>query len=85
MKMLPHDQFVVRMDGSPRNIRFLPMSTGIVKKVFHGSCGNLSSPCKGSINHKYPETLDNVGEHSSANTGEPSEVEKSTFLFLWSH
>ena len=35
------------------------------------------SPCKWSVDHKCPDSLDNVGEHSnSANTDEPSEVEK---------
>ena len=54
-----------------------PMSTSIDTKVFHGSCGNLPSPRMGSVDHECPDSLDNYGEHSnSANTGEPSEVEK---------
>ena len=58
-----------------------PMATSIDTKVFHCSCGNLSSPGKGSIDHKCPDSLDNVGEHSnSANTGESSEVKKEHIL-----
>ena len=93
MEMLPYDQFVDRIDGSRklnrRNWRFLklynPMSTSIDTKAFHGSCGNLPNPTGGSVDHECPDSLDDVGEHSnSANTGEPSEVKKSTLLFLWS-
>ena len=91
--MLPHGQFVVRIDSSQRliliNSGFLRFynttSTSIDTKVFHGICGNLSSPSEGSVDHEYPDSLGDVGEHSnSANTGEPSEVKKSTLLFLWS-
>ena len=84
MEILKHDQFVIRVDGSRRLTQrnrfsrlYNPMSTSIDTKVFYGSCGNLPSPCKGSVDHECLDSLDNFGEHSdSANTGEPSEVEK---------
>ena len=85
MEVIPHDQFIVRIDGSRRltrrNKRFLrlynPISTSIHMKTFHGSRGNLPSPREGSFDHECPDSLDNVGEHSnSAKTDVPSEVEK---------
>ena len=54
-----------------------PTSTSIDTKVSHGSCRNLPSLLKGSVDHECPDSLDDVGEHSSsANTGNASEVEK---------
>ena len=82
MKMLPHDQFVVRIDDSRRltriNRMFLrlynPMSTSIDTNVFLGSCGNLPSPCERSVDHECPDSLDDVGEYSNSfNTGKPCE------------
>ena len=57
IEMLPHDQFVVRIDGFARltrkNRRFLrlynPMSTSIDTKVFNGSCRNLPSHVRGAL------------------------------------
>ena len=54
-----------------------PISTNIDTKAFHGSNGNLLSPCEGRVNIECADSLDNVGEHSnSANFSEPSEVKK---------
>ena len=82
--MLSHDQFVVIIDGLRRltweNRKFLrlynPMSTSIDTKVFHGSCGNLPSPCEWIIDHECPDFLLVLVNTPSSNTGEPSEVEK---------
>ena len=93
MDVLPHYQYVIIIDGlrrlTRRNRGFLrlynPMSTSIDTKAFYGSCGNLPSPREGSVDHECPDSLDDFCEHSnSTNTDKPSEVKKSTFLFLWS-
>ena len=84
MEVLPHDQFVVRIDGSRRltrrNRRFLrmykPVSTSIEAKAFHGWRGNLPSSQEGNVRHQRPDSPVKVTEDSNgANTGETSEVE----------
>ena len=84
MEVLPHDQFVVRIDGSRRltrrNRRFLrmynPVSTSIEAKAFHGWRGNLPSSQKGNVRHQSPDSPVKVTEDSNgANTGETSEIE----------
>ena len=84
MEMLPHDQFVVRIDGSRRltrrNRRFLrmynPASTSIEAKASHDWRSNLPSSQECNVGHQRPDSSVKVTEDSnSANTGETSEVE----------
>ena len=84
MEALPHDQFVVRIDGSRRltrrNRRFLrmynPVSTSIEAKAFHGWRGNLPSSQEGNVRHQRSDSPVKVTDNSNgANTGDTSEVE----------
>ena len=81
---LPHDQFVVRIDGSRRltrrNRRFLrmynPVSTSIEEKAFHGWRGNLPSSQESNVRHQRPDFPVKVtADSNGANTGEISEIE----------
>ena len=84
MEVLPHDQFVVRIDGSwnltRRNRKFLrmynPASTSIEAKASHGWRSNLPSPYECNVGHQRPDSSVKITEDSNgANTGKTSEVE----------
>ena len=84
MEVLPHDQFVVRIDGSRRltrrNRKFLrmynPASTSIEAKASHCWPGNLPSSKECNVGHQRPDSSVKITEDSNgANTGKTSEVE----------
>ena len=83
MEVLPHDQFVVRIDGSRRltrrNRKFLRMyklaSTSIEAKAYHGWRGNLLSSQECNVGHQCPDSTVNITEDfNGANTCKISEV-----------
>ena len=86
MEVLPHDKFVVRIDGSRRltrrDRRFLrlynPVSTNIETKVFNGWHKNLSSSNKSTnVSHQHDDSSVEVTEDSNgANTDETREIDR---------
>ena len=80
MEVLQHDHFVVSIDGTRRNRKFLrmynPASTSIEAKASHCWRGNLPSSQECNVGHQRPDSSVKVTEDSNgANTGKTSEVE----------
>jgi len=78
MEVLPHDQYVVRVDGSRRltrrNRKFLrmynPASTSIEAKPSQGWSSNLPRSHECNVNHQRPNSSVKITEDSNgANTG----------------
>ena len=98
IEVLPHDQYVVRVDGSrrltQRNRKFLrmynPASTSIEAKTSHGWSSNLPSSHEYNVDYQRPDSSVKITEDSNgANTGKTNEVEadheeveEGTFLLL---
>ena len=85
MEVLPHDQFVVRIDGSRRltrkSRRFLrvynPVSTSIETKDFHDLQRNIPSSREGNARHQHPDSPVKVTANSNGgNNGETSEHDR---------
>ena len=84
MEVLPHDQFVVQIDGTrrltPRNRKFLrisnPASTSVEAKASHGWRGNLPSSQECNVGNQGPDSSVKITEDSNgANIGKTSDVE----------
>ena len=84
IEVLPHDQYVVRVDGSRRltrrNRKFLriynPASKSIEAKTSRGWSSNLPSSQECNVYHHCPDSSVKITEDTSGvNTGKTSEVE----------
>ena len=83
MEVLPHDQFVVRIDGSQRLMRrrflrlYNPVSISIETKVFNGWQKTLPSSPKSNLCHQHADSAVEVTEDSNgANTDLTREIDR---------
>ena len=79
MKVFPHDQFVVRIDGSQRltctNTRFLWLFNPVETKFFNVWLKNVPSSPKGNVRYQHVDSHVEVTEDSyGANTDETREI-----------